>query len=114
MIGLAFAEYALVCIILFYWKAGGVKHASEIESGHRGKTADVGGGTMERDRVEVQVRNLHLTWFKRGGRWKKRSESPASEGKVILDDISLTFPAGEVSAILVSYFHCAPSDELTK
>ena len=100
MIGLAIAEYALVCVILHYWKAGGVKHASEMDSGHRGKTADVAGGTMKRERMDVDVRGLCLVWHRRR----------RQQGKVILDNVSLTFPAGEVSAILAS-LHKSRADQ---
>lgn len=123
MIGLAVVEYALVCVVLHYWKAGGVKHASEIESGHRGKAADVGGGTMQRAKMDVEVRGLRLIWRKRGlgaighkaagnsrtlteeeldADVRGVAETDQGSRKVILDDISLRFPAGEVSAILVS------------
>lgn len=122
MIGLAFAQYTLVCFILHYWHAGGVKHASEIDSHHRGKNADVADSHVKRGRIDVEVRNLSLTWEKRrvmkspGTEKRKLNESQdmgegenkvenlgKREGKLILDDVSVAFPAGEVSAILVSY-----------
>ncbi|EIW69228.1 hypothetical protein TREMEDRAFT_31078 [Tremella mesenterica DSM 1558] len=94
LIGLALVEYALACLVLWVYPAGGVKHAAEIESHHRGKQTDVIESHMTRDRIDVEVRNLTLNWERRGrGVMKDRK-------KVILDDVSVRFPAGEISAIL--------------
>ncbi|OXG10187.1 ABC transporter family protein [Cryptococcus neoformans Ze90-1] len=94
LIGLAIVEYALACVVLWGLPAGGVKHASEIDSHHRGKETDVRESHMTRDKIDVSVRNLSLIWKRRGrGSLKDRE-------KVILNDLSLDFPAGEVSAIL--------------
>ncbi|OXG32398.1 ABC transporter family protein [Cryptococcus neoformans Bt120] len=94
LIGLAVVEYALACVVLWGLPAGGVKHASEIDSHHRGKETDVRESHMTRDKIDVSVRNLSLIWKRRGrGSLKDRE-------KVILNDLSLDFPAGEVSAIL--------------
>ncbi|KAK8861246.1 hypothetical protein IAR55_002065 [Kwoniella newhampshirensis] len=94
LIGVAIGEYALACFVLWIYPAGGVKHASEIESHNRGKQADVMESHMTRDKIEVAVQNLTLTWERRGrGAIKDKT-------KVILNDVSVSFPAGEVSAIL--------------
>lgn len=53
-------------------------------------------------KADWQVRNLSLTWAKRA--------IPGISGpktKVILDDVSMSFPSGQVSAILVSLFSSA-------
>ncbi|WVQ77432.1 hypothetical protein IAR50_007118 [Cryptococcus sp. DSM 104548] len=94
LIGLAIVQYALACIILWAIPGGGVKHASEIESQNRGKGTDVSDSHMSRDKIDVTVRNLTLTWNRRGrGAVNDRQ-------KVILDDVSMQCPAGEISAIL--------------
>lgn len=92
--------------------AGGVKHASEIDSHNRGKTADVTNSHMTRDRIDVEVSAGRVRW--RGGgtdggmqmrhlslSWERRGRGAVkSKKKTILDDVSVKFPAGEVSAIL--------------
>ncbi|WVQ92160.1 hypothetical protein IAS59_005968 [Cryptococcus gattii] len=94
LIGLAIIEYALACVVLWGLPVGGVKHASEIDSHHHGKETDVKKSHMTRDKIDVSVRNLSLIWKRRGrGSLKDRE-------KVILNDLSLDFPAGEVSTIL--------------
>ena len=94
LIGLAIAEYALSCLFLWLHPSGGVKHASEIDSQHRGKQTDVSKSHMTRDRIDVEVRNLSFTWERNGrGVFKDKQ-------KKILDDLSVRFPAGQVSAIL--------------
>lgn len=49
---------------------------------------------LTRDRIDVELRNVSLAWERRGHGVVK------SLKKVILDDTSMVFPAGEVSAIL--------------
>ena len=49
---------------------------------------------MTRDRIDMEVRNLTFAWERRGRGVIK------SKRKVILDDLSIAFPAGQVSAIL--------------
>jgi ABC-type multidrug transport system ATPase subunit len=51
-------------------------------------------GKLTRDRIDVEVRHLSLTWERRG------HGLLTDLRKVILDDTSAVFPAGEVSAIL--------------
>lgn len=55
LIGLAIVEYALACVVLWGLPAGGVKHASEIDSHHRGKETDVRESHMTRDKIDVSV-----------------------------------------------------------
>ncbi|KAK6907065.1 hypothetical protein I203_101054 [Kwoniella mangroviensis CBS 8507] len=94
LIGVTVAEYALACFILWIYPAGGVKHASEIESHNRGKGTDVMESHMTRDKIDVAVKNLTLTWERKGrGAIKDKS-------KIILNDVSVNFPVGEISAIL--------------
>ncbi|WWD16853.1 hypothetical protein CI109_101285 [Kwoniella shandongensis] len=94
LVGVAIGEYALACFVLWIYPAGGVKHASEIDSHNRGKQTDVMESHMTRDKINVAVKNLTLTWERRGrGAVKDKT-------KMILNDVSVTFPAGEVSAIL--------------
>lgn len=88
----AIFEYALSCVILSVYSAGGVQHAREIDSHDRGKSAEVNQSHIQRSRIEVEVRNLSFSWDRR------KPAKPAS--KVILDDVSAIFPAGQVSAIL--------------
>lgn len=88
----AIFEYALSCVILSVYHAGGVRHAREIDSHDRGKSAEVNQSHLQRSRIDVEVRNLSLSWDRR------KPAKPAS--KVILDDVSAVFPAGQVSAIL--------------
>ncbi|GMK58369.1 hypothetical protein CspeluHIS016_0504010 [Cutaneotrichosporon spelunceum] len=92
--GFAFAEYALSCLVLRYVPVGGVRHASEIDSHFRGKMADVADSHMTRDRIDVAVRHLSLAWERRGRGVAKTAR------RLILDDVSASFRAGEVSAIL--------------
>lgn len=100
LIGFALFEYSLACFILWVcvaivlgadwevYRAGGVRHASEIDSHHRGKQADVTESKMTRDRIDVETRGLELTWRRRGA------------SRTILHDTNVSFPAGQVSAIL--------------
>jgi ABC-type multidrug transport system ATPase subunit len=94
LIAFALFEYALACVALRYLPVGGVRHASEIDSHFRGKTADVADSHMARDRIDVAVRHLSFAWERRGRGIAKNARRP------ILDDVSASFPAGEVSAIL--------------
>ncbi|WRT65356.1 uncharacterized protein IL334_002299 [Kwoniella shivajii] len=94
LIGVTFMEYALACFVLWIYPAGGVKHASEIESHNRGKGSDVMESNMTRDKIDVAVRNLTLTWERKGRGAVKDKQ------KTILNDVSIHFPAGEISAIL--------------
>ncbi|WWC87631.1 uncharacterized protein L201_002521 [Kwoniella dendrophila CBS 6074] len=94
LIGVTIAEYAIACFVLWIYPAGGVKHASEIESRNRGKESDVMESNMTRDKIDVAIKNLTLIWERKGrGAVKDKS-------KTILNDISIDFPAGEISAIL--------------
>ncbi|WVR04136.1 hypothetical protein IAU60_001135 [Kwoniella sp. DSM 27419] len=94
LIGLVVVSYGIACFVLWVYPAGGVKHASEIESQNRGKGTDVVESHMTRDTIDVEVRNLTLNWERRAlGAMKQRH-------KTILNNVSVAFPAGEVSAIL--------------
>ncbi|WVF67064.1 hypothetical protein IAT40_001808 [Kwoniella sp. CBS 6097] len=94
LIGITIGCYAIACFILWIYPAGGVKHASVIESNNRGKQTDVMESHMTRDKIGVTVKNLTLNWQRKGrGAVKDRS-------KTILNDVSVAFPAGEISAIL--------------
>ena len=42
------------------YNAGGVKHAAEIDSRHRGKETDVVESHMTRDKIDVEVCIFHL------------------------------------------------------
>lgn len=78
--------------------AGGVKHAQQIESNDNGKDLLVSGAIdVPWARVHVEVRGLGLSWA-------RRALYPfiSSANKDILQDINIRFPAGEVTAILVS------------
>ncbi|WWC68886.1 uncharacterized protein I206_102822 [Kwoniella pini CBS 10737] len=94
LIGVTILEYTLACFILWIYPAGGVKHASEIESHNRGKGTDVMESNMTRDKIEVAVKNLTLRWERKGRGAVKDKQ------KTILNEISIHFPAGEISAIL--------------
>ncbi|ORY27652.1 P-loop containing nucleoside triphosphate hydrolase protein [Naematelia encephala] len=94
LLGLAIAEYAIACFILWIYPAGGVRHAAEIESSNRGKGTDVAESHMTRDAIDVEVRNLTFVWRRRGRGIIKEKR------RTILDSVSAVFPAGEVSAIL--------------
>ncbi|ORX36262.1 P-loop containing nucleoside triphosphate hydrolase protein [Kockovaella imperatae] len=94
LLGLAIAWYTLACLVLWLWPSGGVKHASEIESHHRGKGTDVMESHMTRDRIDVELRNLTFAWERHGRGVAKNKE------KIILDNLSIQFPAGQISAIL--------------
>ncbi|ODN87104.1 ABC transporter [Cryptococcus wingfieldii CBS 7118] len=94
LIGLAIVQYALACVVLWAIPGGGAKHASEIESQNRGKGTDVVESHMTRDKIDVTVKNLTLSWNRRG------RGAVNDLQKVILDDVSMHFPAGEISAIL--------------
>lgn len=61
LIGLAIIEYALACVVLWGLPAGGVKHASEIDSHHRGKGTDVRESHITRDKIDVSVSISALT-----------------------------------------------------
>ncbi|KAL1410291.1 hypothetical protein Q8F55_004297 [Vanrija albida] len=94
LLGWVLAQYAIACLILHFYNGGGVRHASEIDSHNRGKTTDVDNSHMTRDRIDVEVQGLSLNWERRGHGVVKTVK------KTILNDISLRFPAGEISAIL--------------
>ncbi|OCF32364.1 ABC transporter [Kwoniella heveanensis BCC8398] len=94
LIGITICAYAIACFILWIYPAGGVKHASVIESNNRGKQTDVMESHMTRDKINVTVRNVTLHW-QRKGRGAMKDQT-----KTILNDVSVSFPAGEISAIL--------------
>ncbi|TXT10968.1 hypothetical protein VHUM_01719 [Vanrija humicola] len=94
LLGWVVAQYAIACLILTFYNGGGMRHASEIDSHNRGKTTDVDESHMTRDNIDVEVRGLSLSWERRGHGIVKTVK------KSILNDISLRFPAGEISAIL--------------
>ena len=71
LIGLVVVLYTLSCFVLWVcplfqgsaddqvYNAGGVKHAAEIDSRHRGKETDVVESHMTRDKIDVEVRLPH-------------------------------------------------------
>ncbi|KAG8903628.1 hypothetical protein FRB99_002933 [Tulasnella sp. 403] len=87
--GLFTVSYAIAGVILAVYHPGGVKHAAQIATSGRGKEAMVPDSVeIARQRIDVEVRGLSLTWSRRG------------TSKSILRDISSRFPSGEVTAIL--------------
>ncbi|KAL7419907.1 hypothetical protein Q5752_005823 [Cryptotrichosporon argae] len=94
LVGICVVEYAIACFVLWVYPAGGVKHATEIDSQNRGEGTDVEDSHMARDRIDVDVRDLSLGWERRHVGAVKAAD------KAILNNISTSFKAGEVSAIL--------------
>lgn len=81
------------------YKPGGIKHAAQIDHNADSKTRDVPSDMdLIRTRIDVEAQGLGLKWIRAwpGSQKKNRVE------KVILQDVSIRFPAGEVTAILVS------------
>ncbi|CDZ97680.1 Pleiotropic drug resistance proteins (PDR1-15), ABC superfamily [Phaffia rhodozyma] len=96
LIGVALVEYSLACLILQVYHPGGVKFASQVSPEGRGKESAVTGDMdISRARINVEVRHISLSWY-------RRSFWPffESSNKTILKDISAVFPAGQVSAII--------------
>jgi len=76
-----------------------VKHAQQIEDKDKQKDALVSGAIdVPWARVNVEVQGLGLTWSRR-----PLYPLVSSAQKKILHDVNIRFPAGEVTAILVSY-----------
>ncbi|KAG8888726.1 hypothetical protein FRB98_006983 [Tulasnella sp. 332] len=89
LIGLTALNYAGATVLLAYYHPGGLKHANKLVSSGDGKgSMNSGDIHIVRQRVDVQVQNLSLTWARR------RST------KNILSGITALFPSGEVTAVL--------------
>ncbi|KAG9003035.1 hypothetical protein FRB93_011322 [Tulasnella sp. JGI-2019a] len=89
LIGLTVMNYAVATLLLACYHPGGLKHASRLISSADGNgsinTDDI---HIVRQRVDVQVQNLSLTWTRR------------TKNKRILHGIRASFPSGEVTAVL--------------
>ncbi|KAB5589912.1 hypothetical protein CTheo_6655 [Ceratobasidium theobromae] len=93
--GLAVAFPLIAGVILSVYEPGGVRYARQIDSSDLGKdnalTSDM---DISRQRIDVEVRNLGLTWTKLSTLGRQRTE------KRILNGVSAEFPSGQVTAIL--------------
>ncbi|CUA67200.1 hypothetical protein RSOLAG22IIIB_07262 [Rhizoctonia solani] len=95
LIGLAIAFPLIAGIILSVYKPGGTRYARKIDPPDSGKDpAAHSDMDISRQRIEVEVRNVGLTWKKISLLTRKKTE------KRILSDVSAVFPSGQVTAIL--------------
>ncbi|CAE6447201.1 unnamed protein product [Rhizoctonia solani] len=95
LIGLAIAFPLIAGIILSVYKPGGTRYARKIDPSDSGKDpAAHSDMDISRQRIDVEVRNLGLTWTRISLLTRKKTE------KRILSDVSAVFPSGQVTAIL--------------
>ncbi|KAJ7293859.1 P-loop containing nucleoside triphosphate hydrolase protein [Mycena rebaudengoi] len=88
--------HALGGLILQFYKPGGVKHATGGGAESRGKESALSGDMdITRARINVEMRSVSFKWVKQGVPLLIHAEE-----KPILNKITSSFPAGEVSAIL--------------
>ena len=98
LLGFAVVTHILATIVLHFYKPGGVQHAAK-QSPSKNSLVAEDGITKEKsripmhDQVEVQVNRLSLSVTQKSLRGR-------AEEKIILQDISCAFPAGEVSVIM--------------
>jgi ABC-type transport system involved in cytochrome bd biosynthesis fused ATPase/permease subunit len=77
------------------YKPGGVHYARQVDPSDLGKDSALSSDMdISRQRIDVEVRNLELTWAKTSLLTQKKTE------KRILNDVSAVFPSGQVTAIL--------------
>lgn len=84
----------LACVILNFWKPGGVRHAQRITTPTKAKGASEAAIDISRAKVVVIAENVGLRYVRR------ILPSFQHEETTILTDISARFPSGEVSVII--------------
>ncbi|CAE7148911.1 unnamed protein product [Rhizoctonia solani] len=95
LVGLAVAFPLIAGIILSVYKPGGTRYARKIDPSNPGKDLTMHSDMdISRRRIDVEVRNLGLTWRKTSLLTRKKSE------KRILSNVNVAFPSGQVTAIL--------------
>ncbi|KAG8836185.1 hypothetical protein FRC17_009528 [Serendipita sp. 399] len=86
--------YTVGALLLAFWKPGGVKHAAKIGSHNEKEALPESDMDIIRQRVDVQVKGLGLSWMRPGFLFLKRRE------RRILDNITFSCPAGKITAII--------------
>ena len=89
-----------------------MKHAQRVNDSDRAKDTMMSGALdVPWARVHVEVRKLSLTWSRRA-----LPLLVSAAEKKILDDVSIQFPPGQVTAILVGskFFQCSLDLENSK
>ncbi|CAE6514119.1 unnamed protein product [Rhizoctonia solani] len=95
LVGLAVAFPLIAGIILSVYKPGGTRYARKVDLSESGKDpALYSDMDISRQRIDVEVRNLGLTWTKTSLLTRKKTE------KRILSGVNAVFPSGQVTAIL--------------
>ena len=84
----------LACVVLTFWKPGGVRHAQRITTPTKVKGAANAEIDISRSKVDVTIENVKLTHVRRALPSLRREEVP------ILTDVSASFPSGEVSIVM--------------
>ena len=105
LLGFILVTYTLVFIILATYHPGGVKHATQVKAKQDDPDKDLAQQESDQasmlDRkpsrrpINVVVENLQLSVSRRSLLARGKSAS-----KVILEDVSAQFPAGQVSVIM--------------
>ncbi|GAA5921109.1 hypothetical protein JCM3775_004094 [Rhodotorula graminis] len=97
LLGFVLVAYALATVLLVTYRPGGVQHASKHVSqstAAAGHDAELKRSTSRRA-ANIAVKHLKLIVSKRGfGKLRERKD------KVILEDVTASFPAAKVSAIM--------------
>ncbi|KAJ1301061.1 hypothetical protein OPQ81_003479 [Rhizoctonia solani] len=95
LVGLAVSFPLVAGIILSVYKPGGTRYARKIDPSNSGKDPALHSDMdISRQRIDVEVRNLGLTWAKTSLFTRKKTE------KRILSNVNAVFPSGQVTAIL--------------
>ncbi|CAE6438340.1 unnamed protein product [Rhizoctonia solani] len=95
LVGLAIAFPLIAGVILSVYKPGGTRYARRFDPSDSGKeTATHSDMDISRQRIDVEVQNLGLTWTKTSLFTRNKTE------KQILSDVNAVFPSGQVTAIL--------------
>ena len=100
LLGFVIVTHILATIVLHFYKPGGVKHAAKQSPPKNSLVGSDDGITKEQsripkhDQVQVQVNRLSLAVTQNSIRGRRTAE------KIILQDVSCSFPAGEVSCIM--------------
>ncbi|KAG8839536.1 hypothetical protein FRC18_010315 [Serendipita sp. 400] len=86
--------YALGGALLAFWKPGGVKHAAKLGSRNGKEALPESDMDIIRQRVDVEVKGLGLSWKRPGFLFLKRQQ------KRIIDNVTFQCPSGQITAII--------------
>ncbi|CAG7851806.1 ABC transporter G family member 6 Short=ABC transporter ABCG.6; Short=AtABCG6; AltName: Full=White-brown complex homolog protein 6; Short=AtWBC6 [Serendipita indica DSM 11827] len=94
LFGVVMGFNALAGVLLAVWKPGGVKHAVKVGGTAGKETLPESDMDIARQRVDVVVKNVGLTWIRPARLLMKEKK------KQILHDITFSCPSGQITAIM--------------